>query len=222
MKEAFKDAIPVIVGYVFVGIAFGLLLEKAGFRWWWALLMSFIVYAGSMQFVLIPFLAQGASLLTVALTTLAVNSRHMFYGISFLDLFKRMGKWRPYMIFSLTDETYSLMSIACKKGRENKLYYLYVSMINQFSWVFGSVLGALGGEYIPFNSYGIDFAMTALFLVIFIEQWLSSSRKLPGLAGLIVGLLMLLIFDKNTFILPALLLLSLLLLLFNRKKEEAK
>ena len=220
-KEAFIDAIPVIVGYVFVGIAFGLVLYENGFSFWWAILSSLIVYAGSLQFVLISFMATGASLLTVALTTLSVNSRHLFYGITFLDLFKKMGKLKPYMIFSLTDETYSLMSIALKRGGKYNSYFFFVSIINQFFWIFGSFLGGVIGQIIPFNTAGIDFAMTALFTVIFIEQWLSSKNKVPGIMGLILGLGFLLIMKSSSFILPALVVASILLLFMKNREEKA-
>ena len=219
-KEAFIDAIPVIVGYVFVGIAFGLMLYENGFSFWWAILSSLIVYAGSLQFVLISFMVTGASLLTVALTTLSVNSRHLFYGITFLDLFKRMGKLKPYMIFTLSDETYSLMAIALKKGGKDNSYYFFVSIINQSFWIIGSFLGGVMGEVIPFNTEGIDFAMTALFTVIFIEQWLSSKSKAPGIMGLVLGLGFLLIMKSSGFIMPALVAASILLLLFEKKEEK--
>ena len=130
-KQAWLASLPVMAGYIFVGISFGLLLNAEGFSWVWALATSIIVYAGSMQFVLVSFLSAGASLLTVAITTLVVNSRHLFYGISFIERFKKMGVWKPYIIYSLTDETYSLLCLAQSRGEENSKYYLLVSVFNQ-------------------------------------------------------------------------------------------
>ncbi len=218
-KQAWLASLPVMVGYIFVGIAFGLLMYSEGFSWVWAMATSVIVYAGSMQFVLVAFLSSGASLLTVALTTLTVNSRHLFYGISFIQRFKNMGIWKPYMIYSLTDETYSLLCLAQSRGEENPKYYLFVSVYNQLSWILGSILGALIGTFIPFNSTGIDFAMTALFVVIFIEQVIQSKSKLPGIIGLTSGVLCLIIFGSDAFIMPALILAVAALMGFKRRIE---
>jgi 4-azaleucine resistance transporter AzlC len=218
-KQAWVASLPVMVGYIFVGIAFGLLLYSQGFSWVWALASSVIVYAGSMQFVLVSFLSGGASLLTVAITTLTVNSRHLFYGISFIERFKKMGIWKPYMIYSLTDETYSLLCLAQGRGEENPKYYLLVSAFNQLSWIIGSILGALIGTFIPFNSTGIDFAMTALFVVIFIEQTIQAKSNLPGIIGLSSGIICLVIFGPSQFMLPALIL-AVLVLMGLRKRIE--
>ena len=220
-KQAWLASLPVMVGYIFVGIAFGLMLYSEGFSWLWALASSVIVYAGSMQFVLVAFLSSGASLLTVAITTLTVNSRHLFYGISFIERFKKMGIWKPYMIYSLSDETYSLLSLAQSKGEENPKYYLLVSAFNQISWIVGSILGALIGTIIPFNSTGIDFAMTALFVVIFIEQIIQSKSKLPGVIGLVSGSLCLVILGPSRFMLPALIIVVLALMAFKKRIEVA-
>lgn len=220
-KKAWLASLPVMVGYIFVGIAFGLLLYSEGFSWVWAMASSVIVYAGSMQFVLVAFLSSGASLLTVAITTLTVNSRHLFYGISFIERFKKMGIWKPYMIYSLTDETYSLLCLAQSRGEKNQKYYLLVSVFNQLSWILGSVLGALIGTFVPFNSTGIDFAMTALFVVIFIEQVFQSKSKLPGIIGLLSGIICLTILGPSRFMLPALILAVSLLMAFKKRIEVA-
>lgn len=220
-KKAWLASLPVMVGYIFVGIAFGLLLYSEGYSWVWAMASSIIVYAGSMQFVLVFFLSSGASLLTVAITTLTVNSRHIFYGISFIERFKKMGIWKPYMIYSLTDETYSLLCLAQSRGEDNPSYYLLVSAFNQFSWIIGSILGALIGTFLPFNSTGIDFAMTALFVVIFIEQIIQSKSKLPGIIGVVSGVLCLIILGPNRFMLPALILAVTALMGFKKRIEVA-
>lgn len=207
LKFAFKRTIPILLGYVTLGIAFGILLQQAGFGWLWALLISTVVYAGSMQFVMVTFLGGGISLLSVILMTLSVNSRHMFYGISFIEQFKTMGKARPYMIFSLTDETYSLFcGTRIPSSLNQKKIMLLMSSMNQCYWIIGSVLGNLIGNVIPFDTTGIDFAMTALFVVIFTEQWLAADSHVPTYIGLFSGIVCLIIFGPGSFVLPSLIL----------------
>ncbi|SCJ97339.1 Inner membrane protein YgaZ [uncultured Eubacterium sp.] len=226
MKElnfAFKRTIPILLGYITLGIAFGILLQQAGFGWPWALLISTVVYAGSMQFVMVTFLGGGISLLSVILMTLSVNSRHMFYGISFIERFKTMGKARPYMIFSLTDETYSLFcgTKFPSSFNENKAMIL-MSAMNQCYWIIGSVLGNLIGNVIPFDTTGIDFAMTALFVVIFTEQWLAADSHIPTFIGLFSGIICLVIFGPDSFVLPSLILAVALLAGWTVKTEKSE
>ncbi len=211
---AFKKSLPILFGYVFMGIAFGIMLNQAGYTWQWALLISTLVYAGSMQFVLVSFLAAGTALPTVALMTLLVNFRHVFYGLSFLSAFKKMGKKYYYMIFSLTDETYSVLC-NCKypKGVNRKDANFCIALFNQCYWVLGSVLGALIGQILPFDTAGIEFSMTALFLVIFMDQWKTYKNHLPALIGLGISAVSLVVFGMDNFLLPALLVTVLVLLL---------
>lgn len=221
LKFAFKRTIPILLGYVTLGIAFGILLQQAGFGWLWALFISTVVYAGSMQFVMVTFLGGGISLLSVILMTLSVNSRHMFYGISFIEQFKTMGKARPYMIFSLTDETYSLLcGTRIPSSLNEKKVMVLMSSMNQCYWIIGSVLGNLIGNIIPFDTTGIDFAMTALFVVIFTEQWLSADSHIPTFIGLFSGILCLIIFGPGSFVLPSLILAVALLAGWTVKTEK--
>lgn len=221
LRFSFIKTIPVLFGYLFLGIAFGLLLQKAGYNFIWALLISTFVYAGSMQFVLISFLGTSISIISVILMTLSINSRHIFYGLSFIEKFKHMGKAYPYMIFSLTDETYSLLcGTKIPPDLDEDKVFLAISSLNQSYWVIGSVLGALLGEMILFNTTGIDFAMTALFVVIFIEQWLSTSLHIPALIGLACGLLALILFGPSQFILPSLICTIGLIVLFRKPIQE--
>ena len=210
------------MGYVFLGTAFGLLLQRAGYHWLWALGISVFVYAGSLQFVLVGLLTQGVSLLTVGITTLVVNSRHIFYGLSFIESFKKMGKWGIYMVFSLTDETYALLCGTPFTGsaRENMRLKLYISALNQSYWVFGSLMGAFLGDFITFDITGIDFAMTALFTVIVVEQWFSSKNHIPALVGLVCAVVSLLIFGPEQFLLPALTACVTLLMVLTRPMES--
>ena len=204
VRFAFYKTIPVLLGYLFLGLAFGLLLQEAGYSFWWALLSSGIVYAGSIQFVLVEFLSGGTGLLTVAVMTFLINSRHAFYGLSFVEKFRKM-KTYPYMIFSLTDETYSLLcSLKVPEGIDEKKAMFLIALFDQLYWVTGSVLGAALGQVLPFDMTGIDFAMTALFVTIFVDQWREAKSHLPAIVGLCSAAVCLLIFGGSNFILPSL------------------
>lgn len=227
MKEtvrfAFLKTIPVMLGYLFLGLAFGLLLQEAGYSFWWALLASTIVYAGSIQFVLVSFLGGGTSLPAVAVMTLLINSRHAFYGLSFVEKFRKM-KTYPYMVFSLTDETYSLLcSLKTPAGVDEKKAMFLISLFDQMYWIAGSVAGAALGQVLPFDMTGIDFAMTALFVTIFVDQWREAKSHLPAVAGLISAVVCLLIFGGNNFILPSLIItVGVLMGLRGRLEQEVK
>lgn len=220
LQYTFLQTLPVFCGYLFLGIAFGLLLADAGYGFLWALFASTLIYAGSIQFVMVNFLTAGTGLLTVAFMTLLINSRHLFYGLTFIEKFKNMGKRYPYMIFSLTDETYSLLcTLDSPKEFEEQNVYFSISSADHTYWVFGSVLGAAIGQLLPFDTTGIDFAMTALFVVIFVEQWLSFPTHIPAIVGLISGISCLITFGASSFILPSLLITVTILLCFRRKLE---
>ncbi|NLW65038.1 MAG: branched-chain amino acid ABC transporter permease [Clostridiales bacterium] len=205
MSFAFRRTVPVLFGYLFLGTAFGLMLQSAGYNFIWAIFISMFVYTGSGQFALVGLLSGGAGLFTTAVMQLSINSRHMFYGLSFIEKFKRMGKLYPYMIFSLTDETYSLLCSTAVPGNadEKKVFFL-IALFDQIYWIAGSALGALIGQLIPFNSSGVEFAMTALFIVIFVEQWIAAKNHMPAIVGAVCGIICFLIFDPSNFILPAL------------------
>ena len=204
LRYSFKASLPVMAGYVVLGMGFGILFQSKGYGWWWALLMSLTVYAGSMQYVAIDLISGGAGLLQTALMTLMVNIRHLFYGITMLDGYKGTGAAKPYLIFALTDETFSLVcSPELPDGVAKKRYYLLVSLFNQCYWVAGSVAGALLGSALTFDSQGIDFSMTALFVVIFVEQWEKTKNHLAALCGLGISVICLMIFGADGFLIPA-------------------
>jgi 4-azaleucine resistance transporter AzlC len=218
---AFCKTIPVLLGYLFLGLAFGLLLQKSGYSFWWALLSSTVIYAGSIQFVLVDFLSGGTSLPVIAVMTLLINSRHAFYGLTFIERFRKM-KTCPYMIFSLTDETYSLLcSTRIPEDLDEKKVSFLISFFDQCYWIVGSVLGGLIGEILPFDTTGIDFAMTALFVTIFVEQWIEAKSHLPAIIGLCSSLICLLIFGGNSFILPSLII-TVTLLMAMRKQIQGE
>ena len=214
VKPAFYKSLPVMAGYVILGTGFGILLRNAGYGALWAFAMSLLIYAGSMQYVGVSLIAGGASVVTTILTTVMVNARHLFYSISMIDRYKDAGKYKPYMIFALTDETYSLLcdGSAPEEGDAN-LYRLLVSMFNQCYWVTGSVIGSLLGGVLPFSTEGIEFSMTALFIASFTEQWVSGGNHVPALTGILCSLVCLVAFGPQRFLIPAMLLITLVLTL---------
>ena len=221
LKTAFVKSIPIFCSYVFVSMAYGMMMASAGFPWYDSLLVSLTVYTGAFQFVLITFLSSGASLITLALTALLMNSRQSFYSLTFLKEFKQMGRRKLYMIHTMTDETYAVNSTLDLPKKEKEDTMFLVALFSRCYWMVGSVLGGILGQIIPFDLTGIDFCMTALFLIIFIDQWEKAEKHTPALTGLGIGILCLLIFGENRFMLPALLIVSALLLLFQRKENLA-
>lgn len=221
IKTAFLDTLPVMTGYLFLGFGFGIILQQNGYGVLWALAMSLFIYAGSMQYVGVGLLTGGASLAAAALTTLMVNARHLFYGISMIDTYKGTGKRKPYLIFALTDETYSLVSRKLPEGVEKTAYCFLVSLFDQCYWVAGSAVGALAGK-LPLDFTGIDFALTALFVTIFVEQWLSTKNHLPALVGVGSAVLCLVIFGAENFLIPTMILIAAILIMLQKTgKEEA-
>lgn len=223
-KYAFVRSLPVMAGYLVLGLGFGVLLESKGYGVGWALAMSTLIYAGSMQYVAVDLLAGGASLIAAALMTVTVNARHLFYGISMVERYRDAGPAKPYLIFALTDETYSLVcSGEVPDGVDRKRYFFLVSLFDQLYWIAGSVAGALVGAVLPFDSTGIDFSMTALFLVVMTEQWRTTQDHRPALAGLGVSLVCLLVFGAEDFLIPAMIGITLVLTLLRgalQAKEE--
>ena len=210
LLRSFQTSLPVMAGYVVLGMGFGMVLRVKGFGLPWAFAMSLFIYAGSMQFVLANLLAGGASLLATAATTLLVNARHLFYGISMIDRYRESGKAKPYLIFALTDETYSLLStdprlIPADPADRNRFYFL-VSAMNHAYWILGSVLGSVLGGILPFDSTGIDFSLTALFITIVVDQWQHKNGRLPAVLGFVISIACLAAFGPDRFLIPAMLL----------------
>ena len=223
VRAAFLDTVPVMTGYLFLGFGFGILLNESGYGVFWSLAMSGFIYAGSMQYVAVSLMTGGASLLLTALTTLMVNARHLFYGISMVDAYKGAGKKKPYLIFALTDETYSLVSQnQVPEGISRHGYCFLVSLFDQTYWVAGSVLGSLVGSLIPLNYEGIDFVLTALFVTIFVEQWLSTKNHIPAIIGVGSTVVCLLIFGQDVFLIPSMVLIALLLTPLRKTGKEAR
>ena len=216
-RTALRDTLPVMTGYVFLGFGFGILMQQNGYGVLWSAAMSLFIYAGSMQYVAVTLLTGGAGLLTTALTTFVVNARHLFYGISMVERYKGIGNTKPYLIFALTDETYSLVSReSLPEGICRRDYCLLVSLFDHLYWVGGTVLGSLAGSLLPINYQGIDFVLTALFVTIFVEQWLSTKNHLPALVGTGATVLCLLLFGADVFLIPSMGLIAAILILLRK------
>lgn len=203
-RTAFPYTIPVLTGYLFIGLAFGVMFQEKGYNFLWAIFMSIVVYAGSGQYLAVNFFAPGVGFLSVIFMTFMVNVRHIFYGLSLLERFGRMGKKRLYMIFSLTDETYSLLcTTKIPKDVEEDKFLFAIALLDHFYWITGSAIGAIAGAVIPFNGEGIDFAMTALFIVIFVEQWLAGGKRIPAVIGVVSTVVLRMVFGIDNFVLPS-------------------
>jgi 4-azaleucine resistance transporter AzlC len=189
-KAAFSASVPVLLGYITIGIAFGLLLVKSGQPWWLAPVMSVVVYAGAAQFMGVGLLASGMGIAQIALLTLVINARHMVYGLSLLDRYSASKRWKAYLIFALTDETYGILTTVepptdASSDRARESFYAAVSALDQLYWVIGSALGALVGGLLPFDARGIEFALTALFIVLLVEQMRAVRRAPPYIVATI-------------------------------------
>lgn len=221
-KKVIKDTIPVMTGYVVLGMGFGLLMMSGGYGIGLSFAMSLFIYAGSMQYLGIGFLSGGVSLITVAITTLMVNCRHLFYGISMVDRYKGMGPAKPYAIFALTDETYSLVCNDNKDmtEKERHRYYLMVSAMDQLYWVTGTVLGSLIGSVVHFNTEGIDFSLTALFIVVCTDQWIKEKNHLPAIIGFVASIVSLIFVGENSFLIPSMVIIAVLLITSKKYMQD--
>lgn len=217
IKNAFYATIPVMAGYLVLGIGFGMVLRTRGYGILWALSMSVFIYAGSMQYVAIDLLTGGVSLITAAVATLAVNARHLFYSISMIDKYKNQ-KRKNFLIFTLTDETYSLVCSEVPDGADASSYYFYVSLFDYIYWIGGSAIGSVLGSVLPIRTEGVDFALTALFLTVFVEQWLTAKNHLSAIIGVGASVVCLLLFGSDKFLIPAMILITCLLLAMKNKE----
>ena len=218
LKTAFIRSIPVLCSYIFLGMAYGILMEKAGYPWYCSLLASFVVYTGAFQFALTSLLSAGASLFTIGLTALFINSRQFFYSISFVKDFNRTGRLKPYMIHSLTDETYAVNTTLEFTGDYRKKVQIALAIMCQCYWCTGSVLGGVAGSLMHFSAEGIDYCMTALFVTIVVGQWEKAKNHFPALCGAVVSLACLMIFGTDRFMLPSMIIVSAILLIYNQSK----
>lgn len=219
LLNAFKETAPVLFGYIPMGMAFGILFNELGFHWIYATLMATVIYAGAAQFMAVGLLANQAGFMEVAITTLLLNSRHLFYGISLINKFKTHWLRKFYLIFGLTDETYSLLSGAHPpEDKEQTDLYLLITALNHSYWVVGSTLGAILGANLTFNSTGLDFTLPALFMVLAIEQYKSVRESWPFAMAAAVAFLSIWMFTRDNMLLMSILL-SIIVLLLRLKQR---
>lgn len=205
VARAFKITIPVLFGYLAIGIPFGLMLVSAGYPWWLAPVMSVIMYAGAGQYMAVALFSAGASYSVIAVTMLLLNIRHIVYGLSLITPFKETGKWKPYLIFALTDETYALMTgCSVPRGVSAGTFYGTIALLNHSYWITGSIIGAVAGSLIPFSLDGVDFALTALFAVLLIDQVQKSKDIVPPLIGVVTAAVAMLLVPSQYILITAL------------------
>lgn len=213
LRAAFPATLPVLTGYLCIGMAYGLLMANAGYGVFWALLLSLLCYAGSMEFVAVSLLTAGFDPVQALLMALMINARHAFYGLSMLEKYRGTGWARPFLIFSLTDETFSLVStLEPPDGVTRRDFYFWISLLDYLYWQVGSVLGALIGGLLPFDTTGLDFALTALFIVLFLEQWRKRENRPAALIGLGCTAVSLAVVGADRLVIPAMVLILAVLL----------
>ncbi|HEX2985518.1 MAG TPA: AzlC family ABC transporter permease [Caproiciproducens sp.] len=216
--SAFPHTIPVLTGFLVLGMAYGVLMQTKGYGTLWAVLMSAVAFCGSMQFVAITLLTVAFNPLQAFLLSLMVNARHLFYGISMLSKYKGLGKARGFLIYTLCDETFSISSsLTPPDGINRKYFYLSISLLNYSYWVLGTALGGILGNFITFNTKGLDFVLTALFVVLFLEQMKNMKNRIPGFIGLAGTIAALSLFGANSLVIPSMAIV-LVVLLAGRKK----
>lgn len=221
LRYSLKTSMPVILGYIPAGFAFGLMMSSIGQKVLTSFIMSVVIYAGAGQYMAVDLIKNNVTLLSIAVTTFLINSKHLFYGLSLLDKYKNAGVKRIYLMFSLTDETYALLtSTEFPKDVNKNTYMLLVSLINHLSWITGCTLGALFGSAISFDTTGVDFAMTALFIVIITEQWQSFKTKLPFAIGGFSAIAAMLVLGKGYMLIGSAVTIVVLLLIFRERIEK--
>jgi len=217
-RAAFPLTVPIMPGMLFMGIAYGVLMDSIGMSAGWTFLISFLVFAGAMQYVAIAFFAASFNPLYALAVTLMVNARHLFYGLSMLDKIKDAGRFKPYVIFALCDETFSILcSAQPPEGVDSSWFMFFVAFLNRWYWLLGTLCGALIGNLLTLNIQGLEFTLTALFVVIFLEQWTKRRGRPSSLIGVGCSLLCLVIFGADRFIIPAMVLMLVIFALASKK-----
>lgn len=221
LKAAFPHTIPVFAGIFFLGMSYGMLMNSKGYGVGWTALASLLVFAGSAQYATLGFLTGVFNPLAALLLTLIINARHIFYGISLLDKYNTTGNFKPYLIFGLIDETFAIVSSRNPpEGVDQTWFIFFITLLNHGYWVFGSILGGLLGSMVSFNTKGLDFVLTALFVVIFIGQWRKQKQHAPALIGVVCSVVCLGIFGPGNFIIPAMIAILAVLTIFRSKLTE--
>ncbi len=223
LKAAFPHTIPIFTGFIFIGIAYGILMNSKGYGFEWSLLFSLVVFAGSAQYVAITFLTSVFNPVYALMMSLMINARHLFYGISLIDKFKDTGKLKPFLIFGLCDETFSVVCSAEPPEGVNKGWFMFfITFLNYIYWALGSTLGGFIGSMVSFNTKGLDFVLTALFVVIFIGQWKSQKDHKPAIIGVVCTIACLVAFGPNNFIIPSMIAILGALTILKKNTEKKK
>ncbi|MBQ9967590.1 MAG: AzlC family ABC transporter permease [Oscillospiraceae bacterium] len=221
LRAALPHTIPVFTGYLVLGISYGVLITAKGAPFWMPMLTSLSIFAGSMEFVLVNLLLSGFDLLQAFLMTLMINARHLFYGISMLDRYRGLGLKKLYLIYGLTDETFSIVcAMEPPEGVDRGLFSLFVTLLDHSYWVLGCTLGGIFGSMLSFDTRGLEFVMTAMFAVIFLENWQKEKQHLPAIIGVVLPIVCLLIFGADSFMIPAMLSILAALTLLRKPLEQ--
>ncbi|WP_196603413.1 AzlC family ABC transporter permease [Pectinatus haikarae] len=222
-KKAFYTALPhtlpILAGFLFLGISYGFFMTSKGFSPVYPIFMSILIYAGSMEFITVGLLMSSFNPAAAFLLAITVNARHLFYGISLLDKYKNTGKKKLYLIFGMCDESFVInYTVKIPSDTDKSWFMVFVTALNHLYWAVGAALGAIRGKYFQINTQGLDFILAALFIVIMLEQWLNQSDHVPAMSGLIISIICLLIFGDN-FIIPAMILMVFALLMLKKYNE---
>lgn len=221
LKYAFKKTIPVLIGYFFLGIGFGILLEKSGHGLLECLIMSIFIFSGSMQYAGVSLLSSGASLLTAFITTLIVNARYFFYSLSLVPKYKDLGIKKYYLIHAIVDEAYALISENdYLDNYKQEDYWFLISLLDHLYWIISTLIGVFIGSLINIEIKGIDFVMTALFVTILVDQWLKNKEHLPAIIGLIIPLIFLIILGNKYFLLPSMIIITIICAFIKKGKDN--
>ncbi len=222
LRAAFPKTLPILAGFGFLGMSYGMYMTAAGFPFWMPLLISVVVFGGSLQFVMVTMLLSAFAPVPAFLMALMIQARHVFYGVSMLEKYKGTGLKKPYLLFGLIDETFSInSSVTLPPEVDRGWFYVFVTLLNHAYWVGGTVLGCVLGEAVPFNTEGIDFVMTAMFAVIFLEQWLKEKHHAASVIGVASSVACLVLFGADSFIIPTMLCMLVLLAAFRRPIGKA-
>ena len=221
-RAAFPYTIPVMTGYLFLGISYGIYMKVSGFSFLYPMFMAITIFGGSLEFLAVSLLMSTFAPLQTFLMALVIQARHLFYGLAMLEKYKNTGLKKLYLIFALTDETFSVnCSTPIPEGMDKGKFYFAVSLLDQCYWVSGATIGGILGSFIPFNTEGLDFVMTAMFVVIFIEQWLKEKKHYTAFIGVLSSVLCLLLFGADSFIIPSMVCIFTMLTLFRKPIEKA-
>lgn len=221
LKAAFPHTLPILAGFLFLGISYGIIMNINGFSFLYPFFMAIVIFGGSLEFVAASMLLGKFAPLETLMITLMIQLRHIFYGVSMLEKYQGCGKFKPYLIYGMCDETFSINYTSdIPEGVEKGRFMFFVTLLNQIYWVSGALIGGIAGSYISFNTKGLDFVMTAMFVVIFIEQWQKEDCKIPGIIGVAATAVCLIIFGSTSFMLPSLASILLLLTAFKKPIER--